>query len=276
MPRLPYTNPVVESSVRNVEKEFADAFRQLKIQLLESLGRLNRDGQVILNDVENAQNVHSIISRLKVEARAAGFSKVIAAQANALLAISRDILKEAGKHGLEKESFKPSAGANIRNLMFMEQRRVLTDEMEISRELEKIIVRANTGAVKWDDIVLNLSEQMDLSMKKAMIKAADAIESFHTQIRREHFEDRDAAGKIRGVVWWLYDGPLDMRNRDFCARFAGTKVTVEILNEHATDFERSHPLPPSVSLGGYNCRHELIPLVNKKAQDRYPTGPRVF
>lgn len=66
-----------------------------------------------------------------------------------------------------------------------------------------------------------------------------------------------------GAEYYQYVGPLDEKNRPFCADVASrnqvfTPLGIEMLNNHP----ELHPeVPPNVALvcGGYNCRHVWAP-----------------
>ncbi|MCK5806142.1 MAG: hypothetical protein KAI66_25140, partial [Lentisphaeria bacterium] len=99
----------------------------------------------------------------------------------------------------------------------------------------------------------------------AITEASDVVSNFATQTRVTHFEEA-------GVEWWTLDGPNDERTRPWCKAFVSRRVTMDMANAHATDYGRKHPLPPSISRGGWNCRHEWVPLVVDLK--RYKIGPR--
>jgi len=261
MPRKPYNNPDVESAVRDLEREFQDAFTQMERYLQDELASLNRDGQILVKDTFNIERINkAILPELKARARELGFGNVIDVQINNLSDLTKEILNESGSMGLPK-SLTKTTGENIKALLQNAQSTILSDENLVSQELESILRRSATGNVKYDDLIGNIKDRLGIRQDQAITKSADVIQSFHTQARVEHFTDA-------GVEWFLYDGPRDERNRPFCAHFVGKRVTTKLLDSHAMDFERKHPLPPSVSLGGYNCRHELVPLVDEDV-DKY-------
>jgi len=272
MERKPYNNAAVESAVKALDKQFEDSFQEMRRYMESELAKLNREGQILTRDVDNIRQLREIANTLKLKAREVGFGDILDRQSDELLGLAKEVLSEAKNHGMA-DQFTKTSGELIKSLMFDAQKQITARETLVAQDLEKILVRSATGNVEWMDLVGRIQDRLDLNQRQAMTNAADAIASFHTQTRREHFEDVEAQGK-KAVVWWLYDGPRDERNRDWCAHFVGTRVTMEILNKHATEFGRKHPLPPDVSLGGWGCRHELIPLINAEAWEKYPIGPR--
>lgn|GEM_PF-2753110 len=273
--RTPYVNPDVEKAVQALERRFEDSLRQMEVYLNQQIGKLNTKGGILVHDADNVRDVRRLLDRLQLEVREAGFGSILDEQAQQLRNLADKIIAEGDRLGIGRDKFRPLTGENVKALIKNAHRELMATEVKISREVEDILARSTMGNVKWQDISARIHDRLDLkTQRQAITKTFDQVASFHTQVRVEHFEDRDEEGNIRGAEWFLYDGPLDERNRDFCARFVGTRVTMEILNEHATSYGRKHPLPPSVSLGGYNCRHDLVPLMTQEAQDRYPIGPR--
>ncbi len=274
MPRKPYANAAVNSAVRKLDKEYADAFEQLRVYLERELAKLNRDGQLLVKDRFNIRMINkTILPELQRKARELGFGDVIKAQTDELKGLAKEVLREAYDLPDAANKFLATTGENIKSLMLDGQRAVVSTESKVARELESILRRS--GNVRWDDLVGSISEKLNTTARNAMNEAASTMATFHTQTRVEHFEDRDSKGHIRGVKWWLYDGPRDERNRNFCSHFVGTRVTIAILNQHNHRFDRKHPLPASISLGGYQCRHELIPLPTPEMYNKYMIKPMV-
>lgn len=56
-------------------------------------------------------------------------------------------------------------------------------------------------------------------------------------------------------IYFMYEGPVDMRTRGYCRALAGKAVQETLL----ANTPNGHGLPPLVYCGGWNCRHTLIP-----------------
>lgn len=59
-----------------------------------------------------------------------------------------------------------------------------------------------------------------------------------------------------GVTSFLYDGPADDKNREFCAEHVGKTYTLAEIE----GMENDQGGPALTDLGGYNCRHEWRPV----------------
>lgn len=271
--RTPYVNPDVEKAVQAIERRFEDSLRDLDLYLNQQIGKLNTQGGILVHDADNVRDIRRLLDRLQLEVREAGFGSILDTQAQQLRNLADKIIAEGDKLGLGRDKFRPLTGQNVKMLIKNAHRRLVETEVKISREVEDILARSSMGNVRWQDIADRIHDRLDLkTQRQAITKTFDQVASFHTQIRVEHFEDRDEEGNIRGAEWFLYDGPKDERNRDFCAHFVGKRVTMELLNQYADQFGRRHPLPPSVSLGGYGCRHDLVPLMTEQAVAQYEIG----
>lgn len=278
MTRKPYSNPAVGSAVRNIEREWSGAFSRLEKYMNRELAKLNRDGQILTRDAFNVDRIYNgILPDMQRQIRELGFGRVLETEINQLSDLSYKILQECDDHGLPK-SFTKTTGETVKALFRDAQQRVLSEERLVARGLEQVLRRNMAGDTQWHDMIDQIRERMRVTQQQAITRAQEAIAAFHTQTRVAAFERRDSQGRIRGTTWFLYDGPQDGRNRTWCSRFVGTRVTSHLLNAMAAKYghqwERRSSAPASVSLGGWGCRHQLIPLVDPKARNRYPIGPR--
>lgn len=66
-----------------------------------------------------------------------------------------------------------------------------------------------------------------------------------------------------GVTKFLYAGPDDERIRPFCAERVNRVFTLDEIKQ----WDNDQGLPAEVYLGGYNCRHRLIALSDKLAEE---------
>lgn len=67
-----------------------------------------------------------------------------------------------------------------------------------------------------------------------------------------------------GVNSFLYAGPKDERNRPFCAE----RVNKTFSREEIATWDNGQGLPADIFCGGYNCRHELVPVSVSRSQTR--------
>jgi hypothetical protein len=264
MARKPYANQDLEGSILNIEAGFEQAFRKILSRLRAKLKKIKAGQGVSKTDALVASKIKSMIHALEDEINRAGFKKILATQGKEMKRIASVILKESKSLGLE--DFDKSEIKQIKKLIDGSHKKLLKMRGEIAGDLEKVLIRQSVGA-DFEDVINAMSLKLRGSVTRASTEAEKIVAAFHTQTRVEHSEKN-------GVKWFWYRGPQDGRNRDFCARFVNTRVTVAILEKHSTSYGRSGLTPVYAYLGEYNCRHELAPLPNPKSHAKYPIGPR--
>ena len=265
------SNDAVADAQRAIAAEIRMILLDLERDIRAEMADLSRDENKIERTVENARKLRSIIDGLRARIEGPILSALGDVQSSELNGLVDVVLAEADKLGIDggldditQEDIRLLLDGNIKVLESMSK------NWEVG--IERILARSITGTVDWDDLSTRLGATIETTGETSGAVVGAAIAGFHTQVRTEYFDQEDEDGNPL-VTWWLYSGPDDARTRDFCSHFVGTRVTLDQLDEHADDFERTFPAPPSVSLGGYNCRHELIPLVDQEDIDRYPIGP---
>lgn len=66
-----------------------------------------------------------------------------------------------------------------------------------------------------------------------------------------------------GIELFVYAGRLIKTSRDFCIARAGKVFTRAQIKR----WDNGQGLPADIYLGGYNCRHQLIPISQRKAKE---------
>jgi len=261
----PYSNPDVESSVVAIRGDLQDTFKSLSRELKERLAELDRNKDLVDGSKLNIERIRNLCQQLQKVADENGFRAAIDNQSNQIVKLAESILSESGRSGLATK-FAGGTSDGIEAMMWGVHREIIGSEVKVAGDLERLLLRSVMGGTRWGDLIDSMQKTLDINEEQAITKASTTLANFHTLVRRRHFEEN-------GIEWFEYAGPEDDINRPFCAHFAGTRVTAAILDANADEFKRNDPLPPSISLGGYNCRHELIPLVDGKDSD-LPVGPQ--
>ena len=70
--------------------------------------------------------------------------------------------------------------------------------------------------------------------------------------------------RVKGIDRFLYAGPKDERNREFCAQ----RVNLIFTKAQIATWDNGQGLPADIYCGGYNCRHELVPV--RQNENRSP------
>jgi len=103
------------------------------------------------------------------------------------------------------------------------------------------------------------------------------LHSFNSHILVSHAQEA-------GVKWFAYIGPNELRMasswqpdhviRNWCWQWEGRRGTLEMFEATAHMWGReNHPAGIAAWRGGWNCRHQLVPLMGKDLKE-WPIGPR--
>jgi len=255
--RKPYTNPDVDSSTLSLEGALGDAYAGLLRYVKDELASLKRDGDIIARDRENLSRISRMVNQLQARARELGFGDVLDEQTYQM----RELLDAIQKEGVKLKVDGQIDDVLVDQLLLGGTRAIVREELAAAGTIEQILIHDALG-VPWDKLVGSLELELGIRESQAITKATSAISNFHTQMRTDYFTEG-------GVEWFLYNGPDYDRTREFCSHFVGKRVTLDTLDSHSTDYGRKYPLSASVGLGGYNCRHELVPILPENVDD-YP------
>lgn len=256
---LDTTSAEVQAKLRKVMDEMRAEMRRIVRELRYRDGLILRDA-INLSTINNAmRNINQILEK-------SGFDDLIKEQAKALGDLSAKILEDGGKQGFAAKYSSTSSQA-YEMLLAGASRGTLSLQSEVASTLERALLSSVSGTMDKSALLDTLESQLDISTRKAETLIDTTLRAFNRDLSVNYATEN-------GVKWFAYMGPDDSINRDFCNHFVGTRVTLDILKEHENDFGREgQPSPVTVYLGGYNCRHSLVALVDQESIDRYGVGP---
>jgi len=226
---------------------------------------LHEQDGLLVSDQFNLARLDKTIRLLRVDLSAAGYDSAIQDQLAGIEEIKDAILAESGKLNLPEE-FSAESESMLSMLAQGAEEELLTVANAAAGAVAQALRRAAVGGLKLTDLILSIAATLDIYEGQAKTLVTTTLHSLHSSVRVKHFTDA-------GVEWFLYAGPDDDVTREWCSHFVGTRVTPAILEEHASEWGREGktPLRPVTSWrGGWNCRHELIPLLGKGG---YREGP---
>lgn len=128
--------------------------------------------------------------------------------------------------------------------------KILGASEEIMRTVTDASFRYGIGESKLNTIINELSAVIDTTGRRIVTEAVTGASIYDRTIKFEQFKHAD-------VEKYFYDGPVDSKNRDECAATLGdgrqsTGWTIADIQSSQTPF---------TTCGGYNCRHEWLPMV---------------
>lgn len=169
---------------------------------------------------------------------------------------------------MARQEFQTTTGLSRAPVLSQEAKQfaaifVGTRTEQVSQQIRSALGRVREGLVNriisQDSQGLSDAEIIDEAMERIAPAIAGelktAVAGFNRFVRQEQMKEA-------GLQYLLYAGPKDERNRLFCAIRARNIYTLDAVNA----WDNGQGLPANIYCGGYNCRHELVPLSNELAQ----------
>jgi hypothetical protein len=124
----------------------------------------------------------------------------------------------------------------------------LADLLDVSddmgRELARIAFEGMVALRPVDALVLDISDRLEISQRQARTIYDTAVSTYARQIEQLNADGTDDE-------LFVYVGPFDQKNRDFCEQRVG-----KVFTRAEIDAMDNEQLPDVfISGGGYNCRH---------------------
>lgn len=208
---------------------------------------LNDEIEALLEGIETPEQAARVLGRLETDLDAAGLNSVY----EGAVSIYANKLKTIG------ESFSDLAGVDID---------FTSTDLDIAETLIGYDVSAmqSKAQVAIDDIRAQVFRRVltgDTDFRPAIRNVTDALErNIQTELNTSvaGFERAVTLKKARdvGIKRFVYVGGLIKTSRDFCIERDGKIFTQTEINA----WPDQHGLPANIYLGGYNCRHELVPV----------------
>lgn len=129
------------------------------------------------------------------------------------------------------------------------------DFSSVEDKLNFSVEQEFTKILKSDSSYSNLRNELrkkDIGEFQASTLANTAVSQFDNAYMIENAQQA-------GVTKYLYDGTIIATTRDFCRERVGRVFTLEELEA----MDNGQGLPVIPSLGGYNCRHYLTPIIDE-------------
>lgn len=109
------------------------------------------------------------------------------------------------------------------------------------------------GPIDVSQVVANVSDRIESNITTEF---TTALMGFNRAVNMAKADDF-------GLSLFWYEGPDDDLTRPFCAEHVGGVYT----KEDIAKWDNGTDLDPAIYLGGYNCRHQLVPVTEKYAKE---------
>jgi hypothetical protein len=258
---------ISNTAERMIENSFRIAFDYLRRYVNRQIKDYNREGSVVLRDQFNIARMDNTIKTLRHEIDRLGYNQATITTLNILGEQVEEARKMFDDLELDDE-FSTESETAIRMLLMGAEADLVAIAGDASNSLSDVLRRSVLGMAQFDDVLYDIERVCNIKQHQAITIAKSALHAFSSTIRVQH------AREI-GVKWFAYLGPDDEITRDWCGHWLGMRGTMDMFEDTSGEWGRENqPSPVSKWRGGWNCRHEFVPLVGKRQIERYPEGPR--
>ena len=248
-----------------VELALERAFGNLDEYLRGQLDRLHEEDGLLVADEHNISNMDSLWRTLRVQMEQLGYRDAVMQQVSALEELQREILDEYPQQASDR--FAQVSAPALQMLLRGAEADLLNVADAASAQVAELLRTSAVGGGSLDSLIDKIHAKIGYYRANAITLAQSALQSFYSFINVRLAESV-------GYEWFAYLGPDDQVTREWCDHWVGRRGRIEDFEETADQWGRENQ-PPGVRVwrGGYNCRHQLVPISGKSLKD-YKAGPR--
>jgi len=239
---------ILDKNINKFAKQLQAVSKNIQLQLLPYLNRLQLDGAIISSDKANLDIVLAFADEFKTVLANAGYNNLLQEYLDNTASVIKDIKKAS-------ESFSLPYAFAASDLDVLEGLQKI-DLMELGNIGEKAAATLQTGLMnsvlagqQYDSMFRDLTAKLDNNLVRY---AQTYIDTSRSQLLQK-IEDISAE-KRPGEDYWEYVGPKDTKNREECAQALEQKVFTA---KERQDFENIYGLR-------YNCRHTFHAITYKE------------
>ncbi len=248
------------------KKELVRVGSRLVREILILLGKLESGDGGITTTKVNLELALRSEAMIRQRLIALGYEQVYSSFKGDTVSMLRDLRMENIKTGLSDELAEDAELQllGLERSIIERDVRFLPDS--VSQEISQIIYDGVLGALSVDDLLQRIEDKLQLRFDQAVTLAEQYISAARNTITIGQAEDV-------GIKYYLYSGVEDSLTRPFCLKLINKIWTLKELDSLGDDPSRGkQPLPVSVHLGGFNCRHFLEPLDDNVMKEMIKSG----
>ena len=225
--------------------------------LSANLRRILRD---LKSGKENAKQAAAILGSLRTALESAGLKeelnkidKIYGKQLNNIADTFRDIKEPGG-------IFSAADVDSLEALINFDESVIANKVYQVTDSLSSTIMRqVITGArIDVDELILNFGAT---AANQITTELNTATSGFYRSVTQ-------SKAKELGVDFFAYVGPDDAITRPFCDE----RVNKIYTRAQIAKWDNGTNLPADVYGGGYNCRHDFLPMTKERAEERIAGG----
>lgn len=207
-------------------------------------GALAKDKVALANATKVRQQVFAAMQKLGVEP-----ALTVAEERSAAAA------REAAR-AVNLGTFEPDTVGMLDKIVSGQLDEVTATFKEAEAQIARAMRIGTTTGAPLNELIREVGATIDASFSKAQAAVDSAVMGANRLVR---FEAGEKAADASGEEYvYLYEGPDDAKIRPFCKAHIGRAYTKAALER--MDAGSNQPGPVRIFLGGYRCRHMLVPM----------------
>jgi SPP1 gp7 family putative phage head morphogenesis protein len=257
-----------------VQLAFVNAFNNLDVHLRSVLKEFDEKGGILQADQFNLLRLDNVLRNLRVDIDRLGYGPALLTELQGLEQLYREVRKETREYrkktGKEyKPEFLKSSQTATKMLMEGAEIEILQQAEAIENEIGQLLRRAVLGGGTYKDLINDIQIQTGRARHRIQTLITTTLQAFSSQIRTSHAE-------AVGVTQYAYLGPNDAVTRPWCKFWVGKRATMADFEKSATGEwvtkldRKDQPTPVKIWRGGWNCRHDFVPLFDEADMKKYP------
>jgi hypothetical protein len=259
---MPDASPMAYELV--VERAFRAAIANARLYVQGVIRGLNTEGKVITRDAQNILAIDNASRALFVTLQGLGIDEAIQTEAQALNDMAHGILVEY--EGNLDPRYSEESLASIQMLAEGADQQITMAMGTMSEGVAALLRASVLGGTDVLQLLGDVETRLLVGEANLLTIAITTLHSFSTSVTIAH-------SKEAGVEWFGYIGPQDDITREWCQHWVRRRGTLAMFEASAGQWgHASQPGPVESYRGGYNCRHDLIPLFAEDLKD-WPEGP---
>lgn len=177
--------------------------------------------------------------------------------ARSVLATSR-IANEAAKLSSFRDTLHALKELRLADLLDVSE--------DIARELSRLTFEGMLALRPVDALTLDIADRLEVTQRQARTIYDTAVSTFSRQIEQLNADGTDDE-------LFVYVGPFDEKNREFCEERVGRVFTRADIDE----MDNGQLPDVFITGGGYNCRHtwKRVSILDDELRELAKTGERV-
>jgi hypothetical protein len=230
-----------DKRISSLVDEYTTELGDLRKELIGVLRRLPRTADGLLSNEVTPEFVYQVLNATSWPEYVRGLDSLFTPEKVGNLAVDPENLLDVAS----------SANA-VRKALHLSHMELAKVHAKLSQQLLVVVQTMTVSNLQPSQVSSLIAASMPdgkLTKKQAQAAVETALSGLQGELQQE-------AGKLLGSrkKYWLYLGPEDRKNRDFCATFVGKALS----DKEFKKLKNGTNLPAQQYGGGYRCRHTWL------------------